>query len=183
MAQSLDELDDGHASGSNTSTIPDRMILQLRSATPDDAALVLKFVRDLADYERLSHEVEAGEDDIARDLFGPSPKVFCDLAFWDGAPAGFALWYYTYSTFQGRHGIWLEDLFVEPGLRGKGVGKSLLVHLAQRCVREKLGRFEWAVLDWNQPSIDFYKAQGAVFMSDWERCRLTGEALIRLAGA
>jgi GNAT superfamily N-acetyltransferase len=159
------------------------MTLQLRSATPGDTALVLKFVRDLAAYERLSHEVEASEAEIARDLFGPTPKVFGELAFWEGEPAGFALWYYTYSTFQGRHGIWLEDLFVEPGMRGKGIGKSLLINLAQRCVREKLGRFEWAVLDWNQPSIDFYKSQGAVFMSDWERCRLTGEALVRLADA
>ena len=159
------------------------MTLQLRSATPGDTALVLKFVRDLAAYERLSHEVEASEAEIGRDLFGPTPKVFCELAFWEGEPAGFALWYYTYSTFQGRHGIWLEDLFVEPGMRGKGIGKSLLINLAQRCVREKLGRFELAVLDWNQPSIDFYKSQGAVFMSDWERCRLTGEALVRLAGA
>ena len=159
------------------------MTLSIRSAGPADAGLVLRFVNDLADYEQLRHESVASEADIARDLFGPSPKVFCELAFADGEPAGFALWYYTYSTFQGRHGIWLEDLFVEPGQRGKGIGKALLADLARRCVREGLGRFEWAVLDWNQPSIDFYKAQGAVFMSDWERCRLTGEALKRLAGA
>jgi GNAT superfamily N-acetyltransferase len=157
------------------------MSLSIRSAAPDDAALVLKFVRDLAVYEKLLHEVEATEAEISRDLFGASPKVFCELAFWEGEPAGFALWYYTYSTFQGRHGLWLEDLFVEPGLRGKGIGKSLLIALARRCVEEGLGRFEWAVLDWNRPSIDFYKAQGAVMMEDWERCRLTGDALWRLA--
>jgi GNAT superfamily N-acetyltransferase len=156
------------------------MTLELRSATPGDAHLVLKFIRDLGEYEKLSHEIEASEADIARDLFGPSPKVFCELAFWGEEPSGFALWYYTYSTFQGRHGIWLEDLFVEPRVRGKGIGKSLLVQLARRCVRENLGRLEWAVLDWNQPSIDFYMSQGAVFMSEWERCRLTGDALERL---
>jgi GNAT superfamily N-acetyltransferase len=158
------------------------MTLSIRSAALEDAALVLKFVRDLAVYEKLLHEVEASLEDISRDLFGPSPKVFCELAFWEGEPAGFALWYYTYSTFQGRHGIWLEDLFVEPSLRGNGIGKSLLVALARRCGAENLGRFEWAVLDWNQPSIDFYKAQGAIMMQDWERCRVTGEALTRLAG-
>lgn len=156
------------------------MSLAIRSATPADAALVLKFIRDLAEYEKLSHEVAAGVEDIQRDLFGEAPKVFCELAFQDERPAGFALWYYTYSTFQGRHGIWLEDLFVEPEMRGAGIGKALLVNLAQRCVREGLGRFEWAVLDWNQPSIDFYKSQGAVFMTEWQRCRLSGEALQRL---
>jgi GNAT superfamily N-acetyltransferase len=159
------------------------MSLAIRSAAPADTRLVLKFIRDLGEYERLSHEIEASEADIARDLFGPSPKVFCELAFCGEEPAGFALWYYTYSTFQGRHGIWLEDLFVEPELRGKGIGKSLLAELARRCVGEKLGRLEWAVLDWNRPSIDFYKSQGAVFMSDWERCRLTGDALKRLGAA
>ena len=159
------------------------MVLSIRSATPGDAALVLRFVRELAAYENLLHEVEASEADLSRDLFGPSPKVFCELAFWEGAPAGFALWYYTYSTFQGRHGIWLEDLFVDPALRGKGIGKSLLKSLAQRCVRDNLGRLEWAVLDWNQPSIDFYKAQGATMMHEWERCRVAGDALRRLAGS
>lgn len=156
------------------------MVLSIRSAARADAALVLKFVRDLAEYEKLLPEAQASVADIERDLFGDAPKVFCEFAFWDGKPAGFALWYYTYSTFQGRHGIWLEDLFVEPAMRGHGIGKALLVNLAQRCVREGLGRFEWAVLDWNQPSIDFYKSQGAVFMSDWERCRVSGEALEKL---
>lgn len=156
------------------------MGLIIRDAARGDAPVVLRFIRALAEYERLSHEVAATEADIERELFGPSPKVFCQLAEVDGAPAGFALWYYTFSTFQGRHGIWLEDLFVDPGLRGHGVGKALLVDLARRCVREGLGRFEWAVLDWNQPSIDFYVSQGAVFMDDWRRCRVAGEALARL---
>jgi len=156
------------------------MSLTIRSATAADAGLVERFVRALAEYERLTHEVKAGAADFARALFGANPKVFCEIAEWDGAPAGFAIWYYTFSTFEGRHGIWLEDLFVDPAFRGKGIGKGLLVNLARRCVREDLKRFEWAVLDWNQPSIDFYKAQGAYFMADWERCRVDGEALLRL---
>ena len=156
------------------------MNLVIREAARADAPLILRFIGDLAAYEKLSHEARASVADIERDLFGAAPKVFCDLSFWNDQPAGFALWYYTYSTFQGRHGIWLEDLFVAPELRGRGIGKSLLAHLARRCLREKLGRLEWAVLDWNQPSIDFYRAQGAVFMSDWERCRVSGDALDRL---
>jgi GNAT superfamily N-acetyltransferase len=156
------------------------MSLAIRDARPADAALIVDFIEALAEYEKLSQEAAATEADISRDLFGSSPKVFCEIAEWDGEPAGFALWFYTYSTFLGRHGIWLEDLFVHPGFRGKGIGKALLQSLAQRCVREGLGRFEWAVLDWNQPSIDFYKAQGAVIMDDWQHCRVTGEALQRL---
>lgn len=156
------------------------MTVTIRSAAPTDAALILSFVEGLAEYEKLSHEAQATEADIVRDLFGSSPKVFCDIAFSGDRPLGFALWYYTYSTFQGRHGIWLEDLFVVPEARGQGAGKALLVHLAQRCVRDGLGRFEWAVLDWNAPSIAFYEAQGAVMMKEWERCRVSGDALLRL---
>jgi len=156
------------------------MTVTIRSAVPEDAALILTFIEGLAQYEKLSHEAQATEADLVRDLFGLSPKVFCELAFSGDRAVGFALWYYTYSTFQGRHGIWLEDLFVVPEARGQGAGKALLVNLAQRCVRDGLGRFEWAVLDWNAPSITFYEAQGAVMMKDWERCRVSGEALLRL---
>jgi len=156
------------------------MSLAIRDAAREDAPLILRFIRDLADYERLSHEAVATEDDIVRDLFGTEPKVFCQIATWNGEPAGFALWFYTYSTFLGRHGIWLEDLFVPPGMRGHGVGKALLANLAARCVRDGLGRLEWAVLDWNTPSIEFYKAHGAEFMDEWRRCRVTGDALARL---
>lgn len=156
------------------------MTISIREAVRNDVPLILKLINDLAVYEKLQDEAVATEADIVRDLFGEHPKVFCDIAEADSRPAGFALWYYTYSTFQGRHGIWLEDLFVEPDLRGQGVGKGLLVHLARRCVREGLGRFEWAVLDWNQPSIDFYLAQGATFMDSWRRCRVSGEALAKL---
>jgi GNAT superfamily N-acetyltransferase len=158
------------------------MSVGVRDAERADAPLMLKFITDLAAYERLGHEAVATEADIVRELFGPAPKVFCQIAEWNGAPAGFALWFYTFSTFLGRHGIWLEDLFVEPGMRGHGIGKALLNDLAQRCVREELGRLEWAVLDWNAPSIEFYRSQGAVFMDDWRRCRVSGEALIRLGG-
>jgi GNAT superfamily N-acetyltransferase len=156
------------------------MTAKIRDAVPADTPVILKFINDLAEYERLRHEAVASEADIVREIFGKNPKVFCQIAEWDGEPVGFALWFYTFSTFLGRHGIWLEDLFVEPQMRGHGLGKALLVDLAQRCVREELGRFEWSVLDWNQPSIDFYMSQGASVMDEWRRCRVTGEALTRL---
>jgi GNAT superfamily N-acetyltransferase len=152
----------------------------IRSAVPADAALIVRFIAALAEYEKLSHEAKAAEADITRDLFGPEPRVFCEIAEHDGKPVGFTLWFYTYSTFQGRHGIWLEDLFVDPGARGLGIGKALLVNLAQRCVREGLGRFEWWVLDWNTPSIDFYKSQGGVMQDEWTKVRVDGDALARL---
>ncbi|MBU1176512.1 MAG: GNAT family N-acetyltransferase [Alphaproteobacteria bacterium] len=155
-------------------------MLSIRSAQPGDEALILSFVRALADYEKLSLQVEASEADLARDLFRVNPRVFCDIAAWDGAPAGFALWFYNYSTFRGRHGLYLEDLFVSPDFRGRGIGKALLVHLARRCTEEGLGRFEWWVLDWNQPSIDFYRSQGAELMKEWTVCRVDGEALATL---
>jgi GNAT superfamily N-acetyltransferase len=156
------------------------MTFAIRPATAADTDLVVRFITDLAAYEKLEHEARATPADIARDLFGENPKVFCDIAEWEGRPAGFALWFYTYSTFQGRHGIWLEDLFVDPALRGKGIGKALLTQLARHCVAEKLGRLEWWVLDWNEPSIDFYKSQGAVMQDEWTKCRVDGEALARL---
>lgn len=156
--------------------------LTIRAATSSDASLILDFIRALAIYEKLEHEVKASEADIVRDLFGSEPKVFCEIAEWEGKPVGFVLWFYTYSTFQGRHGIWLEDLFVDPALRGKGIGKALLVHLARRCVDEGLGRFEWWVLDWNEPSIEFYKSQGGVMQDEWTKVRVDGEALVALAG-
>jgi GNAT superfamily N-acetyltransferase len=156
------------------------MSVFVRDAVRQDVPQILKFIENLADYERLRHEAVATAADIERELFGANPKVFCQIAEWEGRPAGFGLWFYTFSTFVGRHGIWLEDLFVDPTMRGHGMGKALLVDLAQRCVREQLGRFEWAVLDWNQPSIDFYVSQGATFMDDWRRCRVDGAALQKL---
>lgn len=157
--------------------------LVIRSARREDAGLIVGFIAALAEYEKLSHEARASEVDIARDLFGVDPKVFCEIAEWDGKPVGFTLWFYTYSTFQGRHGIWLEDLYVDPAMRGKGIGKALLVNLARRCVAEGLGRFEWWVLDWNEPSIEFYKSQGGVMQDEWTKVRVDGADLLRLGGA
>jgi GNAT superfamily N-acetyltransferase len=156
-------------------------MLEIRPAQPDDAALIFDFVRKLAEYEKLLHVVVATEADVVRDLFGDNPRVFCDLAFWDGAPAGFALWFHNYSTFRGRHGLYLEDLFVEPAYRGRGIGKALLRHLAQRCQAEGFARLEWQVLDWNAPSIAFYKSLGAVAVDDWTVFRIADEALKKLA--
>lgn len=156
------------------------MALSIRPAAIQDAALIVQFITDLADYEKLRHEARASAADIERDLFGDHPRVFCEIAEWDGEPQGFALWFYTYSTFQGRHGIWLEDLFVRPEARGRGIGKALLGYLARRCVSEGLGRFEWWVLDWNTPSIEFYKAHGARMQDEWTKCRVDGDELLRL---
>jgi GNAT superfamily N-acetyltransferase len=158
------------------------MSLSIRAARPGEAALVLGFVRELADYEQLTHEVAATEAMIDTALFGESQRVFCDFAEWDGEPVGFALWFLNFSSFRGKNGIYLEDVFVRPAHRGKGIGKALLAHLAQRCMSEGWARLEWAVLDWNQPSIEFYKAQGAVLMDEWTICRVSGPALARLAG-
>ena len=157
--------------------------LTIRPATADDAGLIIHFIEALAEYEKLSHEAKADEADILRDLFGAEPKVFCEIAEWAGEPVGFTLWFYTYSTFQGRHGIWLEDLFVDPSMRGKGIGKALLINLARRCVAEGLGRFEWWVLDWNEPSIEFYKAQGGVMQDEWTKVRVDGDALLKLGAS
>ncbi len=155
--------------------------LALRSARPADAAAIHALICELADYEKLRHEVDASVDDIARDLFGASPRVYAQVAEWDGEVAGFSLWFHNYSTFRGRHGIYLEDLFVRPSLRGKGIGKALIVDLARRCVAEGLPRFQWSVLDWNTPSIEFYQSLGAKCTPEWIGCRVEGEALAALA--
>jgi GNAT superfamily N-acetyltransferase len=157
------------------------MSLSIRRAEERDAALVFGFIRELAEYERLAHEVDATEADVATALFAPQPRVFADIAEWEGRPAGFALWFYNFSTFRGRHGIYLEDLFVRPEFRSKGIGKALLSHLARRCVAEGLPRLEWWVLDWNEPALRFYRSIGAVPMEEWTVQRVTGEALNTLA--
>ena len=157
------------------------MSVTVRVASPADTPLILDFIKKLAEYERLLHEVECSEADIRRDLFGENPRAFCDIAEVEGRPVGFALWFYSYSTFRGRAGIYLEDLFVEPGARGEGAGKALLRRLAERCVEADLGRLEWAVLDWNAPSIAFYDSLGAMKMVGWTVGRLFGDALNELA--
>lgn len=156
-------------------------MISIRDATAADTPLIHGFIRELADYEKLLHEVRTTEADVARILFGPSPRAFCDIAEVGAAPVGFALWFYNLSTFEGRHGIHLEDLFVKPEARGAGVGRALLRRLAQRCADEGLARLEWAVLDWNAPAIAFYDGLGATAKSEWITRRLSGEALARLA--
>lgn len=143
---------------------------------------MLGFVRELAEYERLSHQVDANDAAIEQALFGPLPHVFAEIAEWHDEPVGFALWFLNFSTFRGRSGLYLEDLFVRPAHRGKGVGQALLKRLARKCLENGWARFEWSVLDWNTPSIRFYEARGAVVMPDWRICRVEGEALQRLAG-
>lgn len=159
------------------------MTVTVRPATPADAGLIHQFILDLAEYEKLLDTVQATEADTAAALFGDKARAFADIAEIDGEPVGFALWFYNYSTFVGRHGIYLEDLFVWPSARGSGAGKALLANLAKRCVDEGLGRLEWSVLDWNAPSIAFYDGLGAAAMDEWIIRRLTGEALRKLAGA
>jgi GNAT superfamily N-acetyltransferase len=159
------------------------MSLVIRPARPGEAALVFEFVRELADYERLLHEVEATAEDIDRALFGESPRAFCDIAEWEGEPAGIALWFYNFSTFRGKHGLFLEDLFVRPAWRGRGIATALMKHLAKRCLEEGLGRFEWSVLDWNEPAIKFYRSIGAVPLDEWTIQRVSGDALRKLANA
>ncbi len=155
--------------------------LHIRSATEADVPLILQFIRDLAIYEKLEHKVIATEEAIRRTLFG-NPR-FAEVVFAevDGEEAGFALFFHNYSTFLGQPGIYLEDLFVKEEMRGRGIGKALLAYLARLAKERGCGRLEWAVLDWNTPSINFYKSLGAVPLSDWIVFRLTGEALEKLA--
>jgi GNAT superfamily N-acetyltransferase len=153
----------------------------VRPARRLDTPVIYGFVRQLAEYEKLLHAVQATEADLAEALFGAAPRAWCEIAEAGGAPVGFALWFYTYSTFRGRAGIYLEDLFVVPEARGLGAGRALLASLARRCVDEDLGRLEWAVLDWNAPAIAFYDSLAAETMDDWTVRRLDGGALRALA--
>ncbi|MCP8937203.1 GNAT family N-acetyltransferase [Alsobacter sp. SYSU M60028] len=153
----------------------------IRPARPEDTADIFALIGELASYERLAHEVDATPEMIAAALFGPDPKVHAEIAELHGEAAGFALWFYSFSTFRGRHGIWLEDLYVRPRHRGRGLGKALMGALAKRCIAEGLPRLEWSVLDWNAPAIGFYKEQGAELMDGWTTCRVTDAGLWRLA--
>jgi GNAT superfamily N-acetyltransferase len=157
------------------------MSFTIRKAEERDASVIFSFIRELAEYERLAHEVDASESDIAKALFGETPRAFADIAEWEGKPVGFALWFYNFSTFRGRHGIYLEDLFVRPDFRSKGIGRALLRNLARRCINKGLTRLEWWVLDWNEPALRVYRSIGAVPMEEWTVQRMTGDALQRLA--
>jgi GNAT superfamily N-acetyltransferase len=159
------------------------MTISISRARPDQARLIFSLLCELAEYEKLTHEVVATEADIASALFVENPRLFCEVAAWNGGPVGFALWFYNFPTFSGRSGIYLEDLFVRPAFRGKGIGKALLSHLARLGVDQGCSRLQWTVLDWNTPSIDFYKSLGAVMMDEWKLCRVSGPALAQLAKA
>ena len=157
------------------------MELTIRPATPADVGQILKFIRDLAAYEREPDAVAATEEDLLRHGFGPNPYYQCLMAEWDGEPVGFALYFYDYSTWLGRPGLYLEDVFVNPSLRGRGIGKALLQRLAAIALERGCARLKWQVLDWNEPAIEFYLGLGAEFMDTWRNVRVTGDALRRLA--
>ncbi|MFZ5494279.1 MAG: GNAT family N-acetyltransferase [Verrucomicrobiota bacterium] len=160
------------------------MAHSIRPALPADVPVILDLIRGLADYEKLGHEVEATEDRLHRSLFpagGAAPAAHCVLAEVDGAPAGFALYFFNYSTFLAKPGLYLEDLFVKPEFRGRGLGKALLLHLAKHANAKGCGRMEWTVLDWNQPAIEFYESLGARRLREWQLCRLAGAALQQYA--
>jgi len=156
----------------------------IRPAVPGDAALIVELIRGLADYEQMLDHLETTEDAVRSTLFPPggrSPDAFCVIGEVDGAPAGFALYFFNYSTFLARPGLYLEDLYVKPEFRGQGLGKALLLHLARVARERGCGRMEWAVLDWNTPAIEFYESLGARRMTEWQLCRLTANDLARLA--
>lgn len=167
-----------------SSLLSEVMPSAIRPATAADVAVILELIRGLADYEKLSSEVLATEEMLARSLFpsdGAPPAAYCVLAESDGVAAGFALYFFNYSTFLARPGLYLEDLFVRPEFRGRGFGKALLLHLAKLANARGCGRMEWSVLDWNQPAIEFYESLGAKRMKEWQICRLTGETLRQYA--
>jgi len=153
----------------------------IRAATANDVSLILDFIRALAEYEKLTHEITATPAQMAEYLFGSHPRAEVLFACEDGTPVGFALFFHNFSTFLARPGLYLEDLFVLPEHRGKGYGRAIMIHLARLAEERGCGRFEWAVLDWNKPSIDFYRSLGAIPMSQWIIQRVSGDALHTLA--
>jgi GNAT superfamily N-acetyltransferase len=157
-------------------------MLNIRKARKEDAPLILDFIRRLAEYEREPQAAIATEADLLRDGFGPEPKYRCIIAEWSGKPAGFAFFFYNYSTWRGRPGLYLEDLFVLPELRGHGIGKALLQELARIAVNEQCYGIRWMVLEWNEPALKFYESLGAEILGEWETMLLTGTALTRLTG-
>jgi GNAT superfamily N-acetyltransferase len=155
--------------------------LVIRAAKPTDCAAILALLRELAQYQGLQADADVTLGGIESALFASHPHYFCDVADWNGEPAGFAAWFFHYSTFHGRHGLHLEDLFVRPAWRRRGIGKALMHRLAQRCVADGLVRFEWAVMRSNVQSINFYQSIGAQVLDQWKLCRLSGPALVALA--
>jgi diamine N-acetyltransferase len=156
-------------------------MLKIRKAECADLPLILDYIRELAEYERSPESAVATAEDLQRWAFGEHPLIFVDMAEWEGRPAGFALWFFNFSSWEGKPGLYLEDLFVRPEFRGHGIGKALLQHLAALALEKGCTRFVWQVLDWNTPSLEFYKAHGARVMSEWLTCRVDGQALARLA--
>ena len=154
--------------------------MKIRPASREEAKTVLQLIKDLAEYEKAPEEVEASETELVETIFADDPKVFCDLVEVDGEIVGMAIWFLNYSTWQGKHGIYLEDLYVKPEFRGRGFGKALLQHLANICTERGYGRFQWWVLDWNTPAIEFYRSLGAEAMSEWTVYRVSGEPLRHL---
>ena len=157
--------------------------IKIRNASQDDCPLILHFVRELAEYEKALDEVIASRADLETALFGPAPKAFGLICTVDGEVAGFAVYFFNFSTWLGKYGLFLEDLYVSPEYRGSGAGKALLKYLARLAVENNCGRFEWNVLDWNKPAIDFYESFAAQPLSEWIGYRLTGEALSRFAAS
>ncbi|MGD8779461.1 MAG: GNAT family N-acetyltransferase [Ignavibacteria bacterium] len=155
--------------------------LLIRKAEKKDSEIILYFINQLAKYEKLEHEVEATEELIEKNIFGEGSNVEALICYRDDKPVAFAVYFYNFSTFLAKPGLYLEDIFVLPEMRGKGIGKKMLTHIAKIAVEKGCGRFEWAVLDWNEPAINFYKSIGAVPMDEWTIFRLTGEPLLRLA--
>lgn len=151
--------------------------MKIRPARQEEVGIVLQLIHDLAVYEKAPNEVEATEKELLETIFSSDPKVFCDLVEVDGEIAGMAIWFLNYSTWQGKYGIYLEDLFIKPEFRGSGYGKALLKHLAKVCDEKGYGRFQWWVLDWNTPAIEFYRSLGAVAMDEWTVYRVSGQAL------
>lgn len=157
--------------------------LTISPATESDTPLILRFIQDLAEYERLRDKCVATEDKLRETLFSDSPAAEVLIARLDGEAVGFALFFYSYSTFLAQRGIYLEDLFVNPAVRGKGIGKALLAALARLAIDRGCGRLEWAVLDWNEPSIGFYRSIGAIPLDDWTTFRMTGDTLVEFAAS
>ena len=154
--------------------------MKIRPARQDEVGIVLQLIHDLALYEKAPNEVEATEKELLETIFVDDARVFCDVVDVNGEIAGMAIWFLNYSTWQGKHGIYLEDLFIKPEFRGKGYGKALLQHLAKVCDERGYGRFQWWVLDWNSPAIEFYKSLGAVAMDEWTVYRVSGDPLKKL---